>query len=169
MQVFFLYDKGGTQGFNDYLSGFRLTLFNRTSKVNISQISSFWVSFWLFSSVYDCNNSFKLKSLLFKRVITSNLIKKSIISILSKFVDVLSSILSVWELLKDNTYKNRNFVSMYSKMNVSLDLTLEKCLKYYKSVKNKSFVNFNTLTRWVKGRYSALISLQTDSPHNLPL
>ena len=78
VEFLFLYKKICTQGFNDILSGFRVTFFNRTPKIKISQTSMSLGPFVDISGVIDWNDSFKLNLITLKQNMIQNLIKRYI-------------------------------------------------------------------------------------------
>ena len=54
------------QRFNDILRGVRVTFFSSTPKMSIPQTSSLLHKFVSFSCAYSCNDSFKIKLVIFR-------------------------------------------------------------------------------------------------------
>ena len=59
MQSFFYIKKVCSQGFNDILTVFHKTFFNRIPKIITLHTSSLWANLYIFSWVHDCITSFR--------------------------------------------------------------------------------------------------------------
>ena len=77
---------------------------------------------------------------MFKGIMTHTLIKQCIYSFKPLNKSFYRHILAIWEIVKENNNKSRNFAFICSAINVSLNLTfIETYDQYTKSVKKFSY------------------------------
>ena len=104
-KISFLYKKICTQGFNNILSGFCVTFLTKHPKSRSHKHRALWVYLWIISGVVDWNNSFELNIIIFKRIMSQNLITKYI----SYFKQVnrrfYHFILTTWKIIKEKSIK----------------------------------------------------------------
>ena len=118
VQNYFFFVK---KGFNDTLSCFSMTFLARHSKLIIHKHRVFRLNLWI-SCIYDYTNSFFLKLVIFKWIVTQNVVK-NVFSISSKLLGVSIVVFQpYWKYQNKTPIKVTFLVVMCSEMNVWLNL-----------------------------------------------